>query len=518
MLILIFATQPNYILLVYCDCFWTIMDAFLGKFVDFGVNKFKSINDFDENLETLERNVKLLSDRASDVKTNVENRERFGKKKRKREVGSWFDEVMKVEEGLRALKEEVTRGRKNGGALEKMNGRVGELLEQSKHFGTLVHDMYESEECLLLAPQVHEEKSKQNLEAIWTWLHVENVSSIGIYGMGGVGKTTLAKHIHNRPVNEIHYQVRWVTVSQGFRIKRLQDDIAKIVKLDLSDEVDELRRTAKLNRAFEERKNIVIILDDVWDRLSLEKLGDPLGVEGLGYESVARSGYRASCDSNYSLKSLADENVLSPDIELVAKSMARRCKGSPIELITLVGSMRGVTDMREWRNALKIDSLPNLVGLLSGLTELSITGCDKMKKLFPWAIFQDLKNLETLEVIECHEMEEIIAEEATDQDGSRQLGTRSDILILPKLKKLRLSFLPKWKSICEGKLVCDSLEYMRFRRCPKLKKLPFYAPTTNAHPLPALKIKVEENWWETLEWEQSHLKTLFQPHIKYLRY
>ncbi|KAJ8528022.1 hypothetical protein K7X08_015473 [Anisodus acutangulus] len=117
------------------------MDTLFGKAVDFGVKNFKSISDFDENLETLERNVKLLSDRAFDVKTDVENRERSGKKKRKREVGSWFDEVMKVEEGLHAFKEEVTRGKKNGGSLEKMNGRVGELLEQSKHFGMLVHDM-----------------------------------------------------------------------------------------------------------------------------------------------------------------------------------------------------------------------------------------------------------------------------------------------------------------------------------------------------------------------------------------
>ncbi|KAK4344344.1 hypothetical protein RND71_037438 [Anisodus tanguticus] len=242
------------------------MDTLFGKAVDFGVKNFKSISDFDENLETLERNVKLLSDRAFDVKTDVENRERSGKKKRKREVGSWFDEVMKVEEGLHAFKEEVTRGEKNEGSLEKMNGRVGELLEQSKHFGMLVHDI------------------------------------IGIYGIGGVGKTTLAKHIHNRLVNEIHYPIRWVTVSQGFSIKRLQDDLAKIANLDLSDEVDKHRRAAKLNRAFKERKNIVIILDDVWDRLCLEKLGDPLGVEGCRLILTTRS-FEEECRMQDSAKS-----------------------------------------------------------------------------------------------------------------------------------------------------------------------------------------------------------------------
>ncbi|XP_060209988.1 probable disease resistance protein At1g61190 [Lycium barbarum] len=955
------------------------MEAIAGMVLDFGFKMLKSRSDFNENLETLERNVKLLSDRAFDVKTDVENRERSGKKKRKREVGSWFDEVMKVEEGLRALKEEVTRGKKNVGALEKMNERVGELLKQSKHFETLVHDMYESEECLLLAPQVHEEKSKQYLEVIWTWLHVENVSSVGIYGMGGVGKTTLAKHIHNRLVNEVRYHVRWVTVSQGFSIKRLQDDLAKIVNLDLSDEVDEQIRAAKLYRAFKEWKNIVIILDDVWNRLCLEKLGNPLGVEGGRLILTTRSREvcekmgckklfevkKLNTDDAWELfkKSLGDETVLSPDIEPYAKSMARRCRGLPLGLITLAGSMRGVTDIREWRNALKefpydmesdvfkilqysydrlrdtnmqecflycalypedfvigrdelivkfimeglvkgdsrqeefdqghtilnklvkvclleatasfkreevkmhdllremalritnvkprymvragiglqvleeqdwtfdldkvsfmfscieeipedmapncptlstllfhgcwlrritesffqhmnnllvldlscnldltdlpscisnlgslralslrgcrglrsvpplgklknlwvldlhgtgikevpqgmgnlvelkfldmgeidlkkglakeilpkpsrlrylklpvcidargedlaslelleefegrfcdlhnfnkfmtsrrsyerdwwfdihvwdadkgtilesefgdcilrrvivenltieagggeaptsiilphcidildisncnglssclmdnflsrttlrglnceislcddiewivnvpsgrnttadphcicfqslsVEYLPNLVGLckgniashtFSGLTELGISWCHKMKKLFPRAILQDLKNLQKLDVACCEEMEEIIAEEATDEDGSSQLGTSSDILILPKLKELTLWNLPKLKRICEGKLICDSVESMSFKWCLKLKRMPFYAPTTNAHPFPALrKIKVlGKNWWRTLEWEQSHLKTLFQPYV-----
>ncbi|KAM3321193.1 hypothetical protein P3S67_008395 [Capsicum chacoense] len=66
-----------------------------------------------------------------------------------------------------------------------MDGRVGELLEQSRHFGELVFDVYESEECPMQVQPVWEEKSKQNLEVVWTWLQDENVSSIGIYGMGG---------------------------------------------------------------------------------------------------------------------------------------------------------------------------------------------------------------------------------------------------------------------------------------------------------------------------------------------
>lgn len=87
-----------------------------------------------------------------------------------------------------------------------MSGMVGELLEQSKHFGVLLHDLYErvSTSCR----QVHVETSKQNLEKNWT------CSSIHIYGMGGVEKTTLAKHIHTHLVNEIRNQLSWVSFSR----------------------------------------------------------------------------------------------------------------------------------------------------------------------------------------------------------------------------------------------------------------------------------------------------------------
>ncbi|KAM3383279.1 hypothetical protein P3S68_008854 [Capsicum galapagoense] len=336
------------------------MEAVAGKVIDliekagtYFIRKIKSCINFGEDLETLERRVKQLSDKAVDTKTDVENQERSGRKKRRRQVESWLNEVEQLEEEF----------------LQWMEG-LEKLIEQSRNFGELVCDVYESKECPMQVQPVWEEKSKQNFEVVWTWLQDENVSSIGIYGMGGVGKTTLAKHIHNRLINDHRYQVRWLTVSQGFSVKGLQDELAKFVKLDLSNEEDEHRRSAKLNHAFQKmNKMVIIILDDVWDRLSLEKLGDPLGVEGYklilttrSYEVCRKMGCQKllevktlNADDAWELfrKGLGFETQLSPDIERVAKSMAERCEGLPLGLITLAGSMSGVTDIREWKNALK---------------------------------------------------------------------------------------------------------------------------------------------------------------------
>ncbi|PHT25553.1 hypothetical protein CQW23_34822 [Capsicum baccatum] len=350
------------------------MEAVAGKVIEyidegvrFLIKKIKSCINFGENLEKLERRVKQLSDKAGDMKTQVENQERSRRKKRKQEVESWLNEVDQLKEELRLLKEEATRGKKNRGALKKLDETVADL-KQRGDFGELVCDVYEREEYPMPVQPAQEETSKQNLEVVWTWLQDENVSSIGIYGMGGVGKTTLAKHIHNRLIDDHRYQVCWLTVSQGFSVKGLQDELAKFVKLDLSNEEDEHRRSAKLKGAFQKMNKMVIILDDVWDRLSLEKLGDPLGVEGYklilttrSYEVCRKMGCQKllevktlNADDAWELfrKGLGFETQLSPDIERVAKSMAERCEGLPLGLITLAGSMRGVTDIREWRNAL----------------------------------------------------------------------------------------------------------------------------------------------------------------------
>ena len=74
--------------------------------------------------------------------------------------------------------------------------------------------------------------------------------------------------------------VFWITVSQDFSIHKLQNDIATIVHLDLSNVDDEKKRAAKLVQAVMRRQQSVLILDDVWNHFVLEKVGIPVRVNG----------------------------------------------------------------------------------------------------------------------------------------------------------------------------------------------------------------------------------------------
>jgi len=50
---------------------------------------------------------------------------------------------------------------------------------------------------------------------------------------------------------------------------------------------------------------------------------------------------------------LLPTSSIKPEVEGIAKAVARECAGLPLEIITVVGSLRGVDDLHECRNILK---------------------------------------------------------------------------------------------------------------------------------------------------------------------
>ncbi|XP_051133279.1 probable disease resistance protein At4g27220 [Andrographis paniculata] len=356
---------------------WKIARPFLSrlgeKLADYAQGTMTTMIDYSIVLESLQRNLKSLSDKAFDVEKEVKNGEQSGMKKRKREVESWLAEVRKLEmefaEFGDAMDSDGFTSRFFGGDRAKnLSVRVEGLVEQSRHFGELLHAC-EPEQVPLLTKKLVGKTFEENFERILKLLVNDGVSSVGIHGMGGVGKTTLAKHIHNRFVEGAQHVVIWITVSHTFNIKNLQDEVAKAVHLDISDEKNEDKRAARLNRVLSRKGKVLLIFDDVWEKFNLEKIGDPLSLEECRLIITSRLSdvcHQIGCQEVIPMVTLNKSEALSlftetlgagmtltSQVQEIAKLMAGQCGGLPLGIITAAGSMKGKTDIREWRIALK---------------------------------------------------------------------------------------------------------------------------------------------------------------------
>ncbi|XP_034927175.1 putative disease resistance protein At4g10780 isoform X2 [Populus alba] len=212
---------------------------------------------------------------------------------------------------------------------------------------------------------------EENKNAIWSWLMNDEVFCIGIYGMGGVGKTSLVKHIYYqlRRKSDTFHRVHWITVSQDFSIYKLQNHIAKCLGLHLSNEDNEMQRAQELSEALGTKRPHFLILDDLWDTFDPEKVGIPIQEDGCKLIITTRSlkvcrGMGCihkikveplTCDEAWTLfmEKLKHDVELSPEVKQIAKLVTKECAGLPLGIITMAGSMRGVDDLHEWRNTLE---------------------------------------------------------------------------------------------------------------------------------------------------------------------
>ncbi|CAL5356977.1 unnamed protein product [Camellia sinensis] len=149
------------------------------------------------------------------------------------------------------------------------------------------------------------------------------------------------------------------------------------------------------------------------------------------------------------------------------------------------------------------------------LKRLVLCQCPKMENIFSALLLHNFPNLEELEVQDCKNVEEIIVEvETSDRGGHRE--DDGDTITLPNLKILDLLNLPRLESIYKGIMVCESLQHISISNCPMLRRLPISLHKNEdgeqATAPPALRfIFVEEEWWESLEWDNPLTKTTLQP-------
>ena len=129
-----------------------------------------------------------------------------------------------------------------------------------------------------LANTAYESFGSRNktLEMIMKTLEDSKTNMVGVYGVGGVGKTTLVKAIAKKvQEKKLFNTVVMANITRNPDIKHIQGQIAEMLGMRMEEESETLRADLIRMRIKKEKENTLIILDDLWEGLDLNKLGIP---------------------------------------------------------------------------------------------------------------------------------------------------------------------------------------------------------------------------------------------------
>ncbi|CAO2145879.1 unnamed protein product [Urochloa humidicola] len=96
-------------------------------------------------------------------------------------------------------------------------------------------------------------------------LKERNIKIATVWGMGGVGKTTLVDNVYK--IVKLDFDAAaWVTVSMRYKVEDLLKNIATEFGLSVDARNVEIRRVVEAIRNHLEGKSYILVLDDVWEK------------------------------------------------------------------------------------------------------------------------------------------------------------------------------------------------------------------------------------------------------------
>ncbi|XP_024544397.1 probable disease resistance protein At1g61180 [Selaginella moellendorffii] len=185
---------------------------------------------------------------------------------------------------------------------------------------------------------------------------------VGLFGMGGCGKTTLASCAHNdeRVREHFHDNIVWITVKKDASEDDLKDQLLKALEWGEMKERAEggLDDMQHLARDVAGGKRVLLVLDDVWDWSWAKKLDFIAGPSsGRILVTTRKEGILLSLDPDakaFPVHELSmDESKKmfwkfafgvhdpQPGVVEVAEEIARKCEGLPLAL-EVIGSAMAV--------------------------------------------------------------------------------------------------------------------------------------------------------------------------------
>ncbi|KAG2304820.1 hypothetical protein Bca52824_033471 [Brassica carinata] len=384
------------------------------------------------NLKALETTMQELRDRRDDVLRRVSIEENKG-----------LERLAQVKGWLSSCKASCEYGKK-----------VSEMLEEVKKL-LAKGDFKEVAEKKPAAKVVKKDiQTTIGLDSLvgkaWDSIMKPERRILGIYGMGGVGKTTLLDSINNKFIEEVNEfdVVIGVLVSKHLQYEDIQNKILRRLRADQELEKETEEKKASFIENILGRKKFVLLLDDLWSAVDLSRIGVPRPTQENGSKIVFTTRKKEVCrqmraDDEMKIECLSNNEAWElfqyvvgeaalkrhPDIPTLAKTISEKCHGLPLALNVIGKAMSCKEDVHEWRHAIDVlkkssREFPGMEENILSVLKVSYDGLEdeKVKSCFLYcSLFPEDYEITKEELIE-YWINEGFINGKRNEDGSNNKG------------------------------------------------------------------------------------------------
>ncbi|KAH6816875.1 hypothetical protein C2S51_000478 [Perilla frutescens var. frutescens] len=200
---------------------------------------------------------------------------------------------------------------------------------------------------------------------------------IPIVGMGGIGKTTLARNIYAHPLVKDRFDIyAWATISQQYNTREILCQVLSQVNKESKERLREMSEV-KLGLAvykYLSHRRFVIVLDDMWSIEAWDKIRDFFPDNNNSSRIVVTTrllSLGSQLDNSYGIEMKFLDEVSSwnlfveivfggescpLELEKIGKKIVENCRGLPLSIVVLGGLLEKLECTRECWDSIRKNS------------------------------------------------------------------------------------------------------------------------------------------------------------------
>ncbi|KAJ4878288.1 Disease resistance protein (NBS-LRR class) family [Raphanus sativus] len=193
----------------------------------------------------------------------------------------------------------------------------------------------------------------------------QNRYMISIFGMGGLGKTALARKLYNSDKVKTRYAYRaWTSVSQEYKTGEMLLRIIRSLGVSSGEELEKIKILGEEElevylHGLLQGKRYLLVVDDIWEREAWESLKRALPSNHKGNRVIITTRIRDVAEGVdqrvyahelrfltfkeswelFEQRAFRNMQRVDEDLKRIGKQMVKKCRGLPLAIVVLAGLM-----------------------------------------------------------------------------------------------------------------------------------------------------------------------------------